>query len=69
MKEMFSIGKIVNTHGIKGELRIKPSTDDVKRFEKLKEVYVEQGDLKTYEITNVRYHKDFVLLRFKGVET
>lgn len=69
MEEMFTIGRIVNTHGVKGEMRVKPSTDDIKRFEKLKEVYIMQRELKTYEIESIRYHKDFVLLRLKGVET
>ncbi len=69
MEQMFSIGRIVNTHGVKGEMRGKPSTDDIKRFEKLKEVYLEGRELKSYEIESVRYHKDFVLLRLKGVET
>ncbi|MGL5676515.1 MAG: ribosome maturation factor RimM [Cellulosilyticaceae bacterium] len=69
MTEMFTIGKIVNTHGVKGEMRVKPSTDDIKRFEKLKTIYVEQRELKSYEIESVRYHKDFVLMRLKGVDT
>ena len=69
MTEMFTIGKIVNTHGVKGEMRVQPSTDDIKRFEKLKEVYVDQKGLKTYEIAGVRYHKDFVLIKFKGIDT
>ncbi len=66
---MFTIGKIVNTHGVKGEMRVMPSTDDIKRFEKLKEVYIQQRDLKTYEITAVRYHKQFVLIKLKGIDT
>lgn len=66
---MFTIGRIVNTHGVKGEMRVKPSTDDIKRFEKLKEVYVQQKDTKVYEIASVRYHKDFVLIKLKGVDT
>lgn len=69
MNQMFTIGKIVNTHGVKGELRIKPTTDDIKRFEKLKKVYVYQKDLQTYEIESIRYHKSFVLLKFKGIDT
>ena len=70
MTEMFTIGKIVNTHGVKGEMRVKPSTDDIKRFEKLKEIQLEvKGGTKTYELTSVRYHKDFVLIKLKGIET
>ena len=68
MEQMFTIGKIVNTHGVKGEVRVLPSTDDVKRFGKLKEVKVENRTMTTYEIETVRYHKNFVLLKFKGVD-
>lgn len=69
MEQMFTIGKIVNTHGVKGEVRVLPSTDDVKRFGKLKEVKVENRIMTTYEIETVRYHKNFVLLKFKGIDT
>lgn len=69
MTEMFTIGKIVNTHGVKGEMRVMPSTDDIKRFEKLKEVCIDQRGIKTYEIETVRYHKKFVLIKLKGVNT
>lgn len=69
MEQMFTIGKIVNTHGVKGEVRVFPSTDDVKRFGKLKEVKVENRTMTTYEIETVRYHKNFVLLKFKGIDT
>ena len=65
---MFVIGKIVNTHGIKGELKVMPITDDPKRFEKLKSIYVEQRkDIKTYNIESVRYHKGCVLLKLEGI--
>lgn len=69
MEQMFTIGKIVNTHGVKGEMRILPSTDDIKRFEKLKQVTVVNREEKVYEITGIRYHKNFVLLKFKGIDT
>ena len=68
METMFTVGKIVNTHGIKGELKIVPTTDDPKRFKKLKEVYVERKELKKYNIEAVRFHKDFVLLKLEGVD-
>ena len=46
MKEKFEIGQIVNTYGIKGFLKVVPFTDDVKRFEKLKNVFIEyKGNL------------------------
>lgn len=68
MNIMFSIGRIVNTHGVKGELKVMPTTDDPKRFEKLKSVFVERKTMESYEIQSVRYHKDFVLLKLKGIE-
>lgn len=69
MEQMFTIGRIVNTHGVRGEVRVLPSTDDIKRFELLKEIRVINREEKMYEITGVRYHKNFVLLKLKGVDT
>lgn len=68
MNTMFSIGRIVNTHGVRGELKVMPTTDEPKRFEKLKSVFVERKTMESYEIQSVRYHKDFVLLKLKGIE-
>lgn len=69
VENMFVIGKIVNTHGLKGEVKVVPSTDDPKRFEKLEEIYIERKDIATYKVETVRYHKNFVLLKFKGIES
>ena len=69
MKEYVEIGKIVNTHGVKGELKIMPTTDDITRFELLESVFVNTpSELKEYLILNVRYHKNFILLQLKGIE-
>lgn len=69
MNEMFTVGKIVNTHGVKGELKIMPTTEDPKRFAKLKSIFVEsRKGLTSYAIQGVRYHKDFVLLKLEGIE-
>ncbi|MCL1936064.1 MAG: ribosome maturation factor RimM [Defluviitaleaceae bacterium] len=68
----FDIGKIINTHGLKGDVKIYPYTDDKKRFEKLKEVFLihenmnKEANIK--EIENVRYQKDIILLKFKGID-
>ncbi len=65
----FVVGKIVNTQGIKGEVRVLPTTDDVSRFELLDFVYVDKkGNIQKYEIENVRYHKQFVIIKFKGID-
>lgn len=69
MEDNFVIGKIVNTQGIKGEVRVIPTTDDITRFELLDSIFVlRRGQLEELEIENVRYHKQFVLLKLKGVD-
>lgn len=69
MEQLLTIGKIVNTHGVRGEMRVKPITDKLETFDKLKEVYVVGRETKTYEIAGIRPHKGFMLLKLKGVET
>lgn len=69
MVEYFEIGLIANTHGLKGEMKVRPYTAYQKRFEELKKVLITiKGELKEYEIENVRYQKDVVLLKLKGVD-
>lgn len=70
MQDFLEIGQIVNTFGIKGMVKIKPFTDDIRRFDDLKKVYIENSkSRKEYEIEEVKYHKEMVLIKFKGVET
>ena len=69
MTSELEIGQIVNTFGIKGEVKVKPFTDDIKRFDKLKKVSIEQKNSKQeYEIENIKYHKDMVILKLKGID-
>ena len=46
MEEFLQVGAIANTHGIAGEVKVFPMTDDIKRFKKLKEVYLDTGKRK-----------------------
>ena len=63
------IGQIVNTFGIKGMVKVKPFTDDIRRFDELKTVYVEKnGNQTEYEVEEVKYHKNMVLIKFKGID-
>ena len=70
MTKYLEIGQIVNTFGIKGMVKVKPFTDDTKkRFDNLKKVYVQnKNERKEYEIEEVKYHKEMVLIKFKGIE-
>ena len=68
MQKRLEIGQIVNTFGIKGEVKVAPFTDDINRFDDLKKVYVRtKKDLKIYKVENARYHKNMVLLKFEGI--
>lgn len=69
MQEYFEVGQIVNTFGIKGQLKVKPFTDDINRFEELKTVYIcKKNEMKKVEIEDVKYNKQCVLLKIKGIE-
>ena len=64
------IGQIVNTFGIKGVVKVNPWVNDVTRFDNLKKVYIKiRKEQKELEIEEVKYHKNQVLLKFKGIET
>lgn len=70
MSNYFEIGKIVNTQGIRGDVRIIPTTDEPKRFDQLEFVYVEnKTGFHQYEIERVWYHKQFVIIKFKGISS
>ena len=63
-------GQIVNTFGIKGMVKVKPFTENTKkRFDNLKKVYIKnKNEKKEKEIEEVKYHKEMVLIKFKGIE-
>lgn len=70
MLEKFIVGQLTSTHGVKGELKALPLTDDPQRFLKLKWVYIDKnGSLEKYNIKNVKFLKNFVILKFEGVDT
>lgn len=58
------IGKIINTHGIRGEVKVFPLTSDIKRFDFLNYAYIGEEKIKTY-LEKVRYHKNVAILKFK----
>lgn len=70
MVEEFQIGVITQTHGIKGEVKVFPTTDDVKRFKRLEKVTIDSGKKRfEAEIESVKFFKQFVILKFKGFDT
>ena len=66
MEDRFQVGIISSTHGIGGEVKVYPTTDDVKRFRKLKQVILDTGrEELTLEIERVRFFKQMVILKFR----
>lgn len=70
MEEFFQIGMITSTHGVHGEVKVFPTTDDPRRFKRLKDVLVDTGKERvTLEIESVKFFKQFVILKFKGIDS
>ncbi len=64
------VGVITQTHGIRGEVKVFPTTDDANRFKKLKEVILDTGrERLSMEIEGVKFFKQFVILKFKGYDS
>ena len=66
MEQFLNVGQIVNTHGVKGEVKVFPLTDDPMRFKKLKKVII---DNKEVQILSYKFQKDRVILKLEGVDT
>lgn len=70
MEDLLQVGVITQTHGIRGEVKVFPTTDDPNRFKKLKEVILDaKREQKTLEIEGVKFFKQFVILKFKGIDS
>ena len=69
MQKNLEVGQIVNTFGIKGFVKVNPFVDDILRFNDLKKVYIKRNkNLREIEIEEVKYHKNMVLIKFKGID-
>ena len=69
METRFQVGVISSTHGVRGEVKVFPTTDDVKRFKKLKEVILDTGrEELLLKIEGVKFFKQFAILKFEGYD-
>lgn len=69
MEELFQVGVITTTHGVRGEVKVFPTTDDPARFKKLKQVILDTGtEHLELEITQVKFFKNLVILKFKDID-
>lgn len=70
MDDLLRVGVISSTHGVRGEVKVFPTTDDNQRFKKLKEVILDTGKEQIrLPIESVRFFKQMVILKFKGIDT
>lgn len=69
MDDLLKVGIITNTHGLKGEVKVFPTTDDARRYLDLEEVILDTGREKmTLDIEKVRFFKNLVIVKFKGLD-
>ena len=69
MENMLQVGAITSTHGLQGEVKVFPTTDDPKRYNQLKEVWLDTGKEKVnLKVERVRYFKQFVIVKFRGFD-
>lgn len=69
MEDLLQVGVITSTHGIRGEVKVFPTTDDPARFKKLKQVILDTGKEKIdLEIAGVKFFKNMVILKFRGID-
>lgn len=69
MTELYQVGAITQTHGIRGEVKVFPMTDDVSRFKNMKELILDTGKEQiVLEVTSARPQKNLVILKFKGID-
>ena len=70
MDNLLRVGVISSTHGVRGEVKVYPTTDDVNRFKSLKNVILDNGqEHMDLEIQGVKFFKNMVILKFKGFDS
>jgi 16S rRNA processing protein RimM len=69
MEDLLQVGVITTTHGIRGEVKVYPTTDDVHRFEELESVLLDTGkEYRELKIKSVKYFKQYAILKFNDIE-
>ena len=68
MEQLLQVGVITQTHGVHGEVKVFPTTDDPERFLDLEYIFLDTGrEKKKLTIQSVKFFKQFVILKFKGI--
>lgn len=69
MKQFLEVGKIINTHGIRGELKIQPWCNNVDFIKQLDTLYLDENGTNALEVVSVREHKNCAVVRFSGIDS
>lgn len=69
MEDLLKVGVITTTHGVRGEVKVYPTTDEPERFLDLDYVLLDtRKELRRLDIKNVRFFKNLVILKFDGID-
>lgn len=69
MEKYLRVGVIANTHGVRGEVKIYATTDDIRRFKKLKECFIDTGKEKIpVEVESCKFFKEMPILKFRSMD-
>ena len=69
MEDLLQVGILTNTHGVHGEMKVLPTTDDANRYRKLKQVMLDTGNgMLEVKIGSVKFFKQFVIVKFEGFD-
>lgn len=66
MKQFITVGQIINTHGLNGEVKVYPLTDDIKRFRKLKKIYINEVER---QVVWCKLQADKAILKIEGIDS
>ena len=70
MEDLLTVGIITTAHGVHGEVKVYPTTDDVKRFKKCKELILDdKKNQRRVKLLSVKFFKQFVIIKFEGIDT
>ncbi|MCC8139179.1 MAG: ribosome maturation factor RimM [Lachnospiraceae bacterium] len=70
MEQFLRVGVISSTHGVRGEVKVYPTTDDPARFQQLEQVLLDTGKERVpLKIDGVRFFKNLVILKFRGIDS
>lgn len=69
MENLLKVGIISSTHGIRGEVKVFPTTDDPQRFKKIQSILLDSGkEKRNLKIQSVKFFKQFVILKFEEID-